>query len=151
MFFIGIDSSTTNTAIVVLDEDKTLVDFVLLSPKHKDIHDRSVEIVNKLMDFVVKYSPSNCTVGIEAASFQSKGMRDKLSMLLGAIYYSLRRLDYSVKLLPPPTIKKQYTGNGRAKKDEMSGATPDDILTQFKIYATKLDDLVDAYAIATIL
>lgn len=150
MFSIGIDSSSTNTAIVILKNGK-LYDYFLISPKSKDILARSLSIIDDLIYNVSKYDVKKVKIGIEAASFQSVGMRDKLSMLLGGIYYGLRLLDYDVSLYPPSTIKKQYCGNGRAKKPEMLEATPKNIVNIFKAEYKKLDDLVDAYAIATII
>ena len=149
MYTIGIDSSTTNTAIVVLEEGE-LDSFRLISPKSKDILQRSQEIVLECSKFLDTYSGRNIKLGIEGASFSSRGMRDKLTMLLGAIYYNASLCEFDVSLLPPTTIKKKFSDNGRADKDEMATHVPDSVLEKFRGESTKIDDLVDAYAIARI-
>lgn len=153
MITIGIDSSTTNTAVVALKDGK-LFYFKLYSPKSKDIIERSLEIVKHIDRWFnadnMKLVGQEVRIGIEAASFQSRGMRDKLTMLLGAIYYLIKKKGFSIKLLPPSTIKKQFVDNGRASKDEMEEGVPAEVLKDFRDYTKKTDDLVDAYAIATI-
>ena len=154
MITIGIDSSTTNTAVVAL-KDGEMIYFKLYSPKDKDIIDRSEYIVKYINKW---FNADNLTlvgeqvrIGVEAASFQSRGMRDKLTMLLGAIFYCIKLKGFNIELLPPSTIKKQFAGNGRASKDEMEECVPEDIMQEFRAYTKKTDDLVDAYAIASIL
>lgn len=154
MITIGIDSSTTNTAVVAL-KDGEMVYFKLYSPKDKDILDRSAFIVKHLNRWFnqdnLQLAGEQVKIGIESASFQSRGMRDKLTMLLGAIFYCIKLKGFDIKLLPPSTIKKQFSGNGRASKDEMEECVPEDIMQEFRAYTKKTDDLVDAYAIASIL
>jgi len=149
MVYIGIDSSTTNTAVVVIYDDT--VEPKLVSPKSKDILERSENILRSVLDVIQHYPPRDTIIGIEAASFNSRGARDKLSMLLGAIYYALRIKGYKIELIPPTTIKKKFTGSGKAKKEDMEEYVPFTTMEQFKAIGKKTDDLVDAYAIATIL
>jgi Holliday junction resolvasome RuvABC endonuclease subunit len=151
MFYVGIDTSTTNTAVVVLDNEKQLKKFKLFSPKSKDILHRSASIVVDVRDYLSDIPTADCVIGLEGASFQSRGMRDKLSMLLGGVFYHLWAAGYSVKLLPPSTIKKNFTGNGRAQKEDMRRLMPRDVLVKFDAEYKKVDDLVDAYAIASML
>jgi Holliday junction resolvasome RuvABC endonuclease subunit len=151
---IGIDSSTTNTAVVALDGDK-IIFAKLYSPKSKDILERSGEIVKHISRWFNKenllFKNQEILVGIESASFQSKGMRDKLTMLLGAIFYNIKLEGFSIKLIPPSSIKKSFTGNGRATKYEMEESTPKEALEHFQGISKKTDDLIDAYAIACML
>jgi len=151
---VGIDSSTTNTAVVLIENDELLY-YTVYSPKQKDILERSAEIVYHITKFFNKANlmlrDKDIVVGIESASFHSKGMRDKLTMLLGAIYYNIKNAGFSVKLLPPSTIKKQFTSNGRATKFEMEDNVPEEVMQAFNKISKKTDDLVDAYAIACIL
>ena len=155
MIKIGIDTSTTNTAVVILDGDNKLLNFKLFSPKDKDLIERShnivVDVSNYVAEIYEEYEDYDFNIGIEGASFMSVGKRDKLVMLLGAIFYSLRIKFGAVTMFPPSTIKKQFTGNGKAKKDEMIANCPKEVLDKFKSAYKKLDDLVDSYAIASIL
>ena len=143
---IGIDTSTTNTAIVVLDDRNKLIDFTLLNPKDKDIIKRSQIICKGVLSYFKGVSHTNCKVGIEGASFGSIGKKDKLVMVMGYVYYHLLLEGFDVILLPPSTIKKQFTGNGRADKAEMTEHVPLDVLKEFKGDHKKTDDLVDAFA-----
>ena len=154
MITIGIDSSTTNTAVVAL-KDGEMIYFKLYSPKDTDILERSTYIVKHINRWFnsdnLQLVGEQVRIGIESASFQSKGMRDKLTMLLGAIFYCIKLKGFHIELLPPSTIKKKFAGNGRASKDEMEECVPEDIMQEFRAYTKKTDDLVDAYAIASIL
>jgi len=154
MIKIGIDSSTTNTAVVMIEDGK-LIYYKVYSPKQKDILERSAEIVSHITRVFnqdnLAFKGKDILIGIEAASFQSRGMRDKLTMLLGAIYYNIHNAGFDIKLLPPSTIKKQFANNGRASKLEMEECVSEDILVLFQKVSKKTDDLVDAYAIASIL
>lgn len=154
MLKIGIDTSTTNTAIVALNLRNELVDFILLSPKDKDIYDRST-IICKLAEAyisnLVGKNEGEVRYGIEGASFGSIGKKDKLVMLMGYIYYMLKLEDCDVKILPPSTIKKQFTGNGRASKEDVIATVPEEIMKQFRASYKKVDDLADAYAICVCL
>ena len=144
---IGIDTSTTNTAIVVLDNQNKIIRFELLSPKDKDIIVRSRIICKDILHHFHNLDPAYVKIGIEGASFGSIGKKDKLVMLMGYIYYHLLVEGYDVKLLPPSTIKKQFTGNGRAKKEEMIACLPLDVKVAFEARYKKIDDLADSYAI----
>lgn len=147
---IGIDSSTTNTAVVVLKDGEYYQSY-LVSPKDKDIIVRSAIIIETVWRILDSYPREDTVVGIEGASFNSRGMRDKLTMLLGALYYGVMLQGFSMEIMPPTTIKKKFTGNGRADKPEMAESVPPKVLEELKLKSSKIDDLVDAYAIATLL
>ena len=154
MIRVGIDTSTTNTAVVVMDEDG-LLEYFLISPKDKDITVRSKFITQEIEKFIDRirstYNTEDVIIGIEGASFMSVGKRDKLVMLMGHVYYSVLNYNFSCHLLPPSTIKKQFTGNGRAKKEEMISNLPLYVKKLFEKDYKKIDDLADAYAICTCL
>ncbi len=149
---IGIDTSTTNTAMVVLDLHNDIERFILFSPvKKKDIIERSTIICKELCDTLYLFDEKDALIGIEGASFMSKGKRDKLVMLTGCVYYNLLMRGYNVILIPPTTIKKEFTGNGRASKEEVINTVSKEIREMFLSKYKKIDDLSDAYAIASIL
>ena len=155
MIKIGIDTSTTNTAVVILDGDNKLLNFKLFSPKDKDLIERShtivVDVSNYVAEIYEEYEDYDFNIGIEGASFMSVGKRDKLVMLLGAVFYNMRVTYGAITMFPPSTIKKQFTGNGKAKKEEMISNLPKDVASAFASSYKKLDDLADSYAIASIL
>ncbi len=151
MHYVGIDTSTTNTAIVILDSQKNLSDFILLRPTDKDIIKRSQIICKAISVHFLRLDHTRCKVGIEGASFGSVGKKDKLVMLMGYVYYHLLLEGFDVTMLPPSTIKKQFTGNGRAKKEDMIDKLPKEVKKCFEEKYKKIDDLADAYAIGTCL
>ena len=132
--------------MVILDDKKELKEFHLISPKDKDLIKRSQIICEAISSHFKGISNTNCKVGIEGASFGSIGKKDKLVMLMGFIYYDLLIKGFDVVLLPPSTIKKQFTGNGRAGKAEMIAKLPLSVKEAFEVRYKKIDDLADAYA-----
>lgn len=147
MIYIGIDSSSTSTAVVVL-EDTTLIDCVLFTPKDKDIRTRCSLIVNEVLAYVEMYNPEVCEVILEAPAYMANGKVIDLSMLCGGIFYGLMRGDFSVLLVPPTSHKKKFTGSGKAKKEDMIDNLPKPILERFQGMSKKIDDLADAYSLA---
>lgn len=152
MIKVGIDTSTTATAIVVKN-DHRLLEFKLFQPKEKDIIKRSSLMLSGIDNYIdyllVKHR--EIVFGVEGASFMSVGKRDKLIMLMGHVFYNLLQKGQSVRLLPPSTIKKQFTGNGRAKKEEVINTLPLPVKEKFIEQYKKIDDLADAFAIASII
>ena len=153
--YLGIDTSSTNTALVLLNgSNGDLLEFVLFSPKQKDILERTTEICKLVDSFLVRNTPlfdlHELEVSIEGASFNSRGRRDKLIMLAGFVYHRMRTLGYKVNIVAPTSIKKKFTGNGRAQKEEVIAFVPKSIIEEFKVFYRKLDDLADAYALASI-
>ena len=146
-YYIGIDISSTHTAIVVLNKMGGLVDYILIEPKQKDLRERGQEVVNKCLTYISKYNNEISVIAIESPAFMAKGKVADLAMIVGGVYYGLSN-DYSSILVPPTTLKKFFTGNGRAKKKDMLAKCPLDLLTEFTKYYKKIDDLVDAYALA---
>jgi len=146
-FYIGIDLSTTNTGIVVLSNSGGLLDFKLISPEGKNIKERALKINDIVKKYVRQHRDVFTKVIIEDISLHSKGKIVDLAMLLGSVFYDLKK-HYEVMLVPPTTLKKFYTKNGRAKKEDMIEATPGEIIDLFSKKYKKIDDLVDAYALA---
>lgn len=67
---------------------------------------------------------------------------------LGSILrYNLMRIKkVSLHIFPPTTVKKYFTGSGRAKKEEMIAEFASRFPISFKIEG-KVDDVVDSYAL----
>jgi len=146
-FYIGVDLSTTNTGIVVLSNSGGLLDFKLISPENKDIKERAYIVSREVKKYIRQHRDVFTKIVIEDISLHSKGKVVDLAMLLGSVYYSLKK-HYEIVLVPPTTLKKFYTKNGRAKKEDMISNTPELIIKRFSDKYKKIDDLVDAYALA---
>jgi len=149
VIYVGIDTSSTNTAIVILGENKELLGYHLISPKHEDIKVRCSFVVKDVFKILSAYPYRTCQVAIEAPAFMAKGKVIDLSMLVGGVFYGLVNREYSCWLVPPTTHKKALTGSGKASKDDTINALPESVLTAFKTNHKKVDDLADAYSLAS--
>jgi hypothetical protein len=149
--FIGIDSSSTNTAIVVLDYNRNLLEFTLISPTNKDLRVRGAETVSSVLSFIQKFSTKSSQIVIEAPAFMANGKVADLSMIVGGIFYGLIDIGYDCLLIPPSQHKSRFTGRGRITKGDTILCLPESVLNSFKGTYKKLDDLADAYSLATYL
>jgi Holliday junction resolvasome RuvABC endonuclease subunit len=149
--YIGIDSSSTNTAIVVLEDDRKLFEFTLISPVDKDLRVRGAETVSTVLSFVKRFPTQSCQVIVEAPAFMANGKVADLSMIVGGIFYGLVDKGYDCLLIPPSQHKKRFTGQGRVTKGDTILSLPESVLKSFKGTYKKLDDLADAYSLATYL
>lgn len=78
----------------------------------------------------------------------ARGKIIDLAMLNGAIFYGLKVLGYDIILVPPTIHKKNQTGSGRAKKEDMIESLPSNVADSFYKTSKKIDDLADAYSLA---
>jgi len=147
---LGIDASSTNTALTFLDEEGNFQSSILLTPNKKlCLEERGTEIVKDVISAVAEHTITHAA--IEYSSFGSKGRVVDLSALNGGIMYSLLIQGIPVQKFAPTSIKKFATDNGRADKDQMASAMPEGILAGYKKDHKKVDDLVDSYFIAKML
>lgn len=150
-FYLGIDQSLTCTGLVILNEDLELVDYrTIRTDKTQTLEDRCVDIANNVCFFGGYHE----IVGgaIEGLSFGSNtnATRD-LAKLQIVITLKLREARFpDLHTVAPTTLKKFATGSGRADKEQMFQALPEDVKEVFgKIPKTKgRYDLADAYFLA---
>ena len=148
-YFVGIDTSTTNTAVVVLDKQGDFVECFLSRPKSKDLEERIISISYEVDRFMRKYLNRYTIVGVESPAFAAKGMRDKLAMVSGLIYFNLKVKGMDIQWVSPSHHKKVFTGSGKAGKEETIECLPVEVKERFKeVGGKKIDDLADAYSIA---
>ena len=152
-FYLGIDLSSTNTGLALLDKNGELLFTYLIHPKDKNINIRYLQIKKELFDILNNHYEQNKTlIGIESPSFFSKGKIITLAAGWGYIYYLLLEYKYNVITYPPSQIKKYATEKGRAEKIDMYNALSEDI--KLEVDSTpykKKDDIVDAYWISKML
>ena len=149
MIIMGIDPSLSSTGVVVANDKLVEVAVVIKSDTSKDTYDRINEITERVFDIALSKEPDLIVVeGIAFASFGS-ATRD-----LAGLHYNLvccLRLGFEtpIDIVPPTTLKKRSTGNGKAKKQDMYKALPEHIKEYFNnldLKKTKgLYDVVDAY------
>jgi Holliday junction resolvasome RuvABC endonuclease subunit len=133
---------------VVLDKNKKLISYTLLTPKHSDLKERCTLIVEGTLQFVSKYKNKETLIIIETPAFMAKGRVIDLAMLVGGVFYSLRSRGYNCLLVPPTTHKKTFTGSGKASKEETIASLPEGVKELFLNESKKIDDLADAYSLA---
>jgi Holliday junction resolvasome RuvABC endonuclease subunit len=145
---VGVDFSSTSTGVAGLNAKSGEFLFsYLVAPKVKDF-DTRVGVIYKTLEEILA-DLDVVVVANEQNSFGSKGRVVSLAQGLGYIRYSLMALGYKTVLFSPSEIKKFYTGNGRANKEDMIESTPKELIEEFEaINPNKIDDLVDSYAIA---
>jgi len=115
---VGVDLSLSATGIARDDETGTIgADCGPERPSR-----RIDQIVTRMGVWLVGAK----LVVIEGYSPGSIGIVGKLRVaeLRGALYRRLFQLDIDHVEVPPATLKKWATGNGRASKDEMAAALP---------------------------
>jgi len=148
---LGLDVSSSNTGVVALDLEGNYLWATLITPNKKlTFEGRVLEIFRTLKLLISKHEI--VIAGIEWSSFSSRGKVADLSALNGFIYYTLLEQGVDISKLPPTTVKKEYQGRGNCKKEDMELATPTHIVNKFLLLSPKkIDDLVDAYAIARVM
>lgn len=147
--FLGIDQSITATAWCKLNAEGELLEFDVIKTMVKrdcrfDLH-RRVSIIS---DRVLEAAAGCDFLTREGLAFGGKGNASRdLAYLVGGI----ERECGAFYEIAPPSLKKFATGSGRAEKDEMVAALPNDVKQQFLdagyLKTTGLRDLADAYFI----
>lgn len=156
---LGIDQSLTSTGVVVIrhtvDKNEVLYHASLQTEPtglsdYADVLHRANSIADRIVNIVDMYKVTD--IAIEGLSFGSKGNATRnLAMLFAIICNKLNITEpYTV---PPTTLKKFATGNGRAdKKEVLESVKLHDVdlhseLSRLTIKAGKYD-LADAYFLA---
>lgn len=149
MKILAIDQSFTSSGIVVLLDKKLYFCERYVTDKTKDVFERAWELTEHLRAIALSCKPD--AVAIEGLAFVSKGNATRdLAILQGVIIATLRFVDgYDVVIVPPTAVKCIATGGGKAGKDDMVDALPDDVRNEFDALGVKkttgLRDLADAF------
>lgn len=158
---MGIDQSLTCTGVTITSMDdmgnrKVIYSETIQTAKTHhtcpiaDTLTRAHQIASRLEDIVQEFNPD--WIGLENLSYGSVGNATRNLAILFGVICSTLKLD-APRVVPPTTLKKFATGNGRAGKKEMLAAiekadsTFFNQLDKMTIKAGKYD-LADAYWIA---
>lgn len=156
MKVLGIDQSYTSTGLVILEGEELEYHDIIAEPKKtKDFIEKisnATSISENIQKLVRLYQIK--LVVIEGLAFASFGDATRnLAALQALIIAKLQELGgVKVVIVPPTSLKKKACGNGRAKKEEVFEALPEDVKEVFgKLPKTKgRYDLTDAYFLAQI-
>lgn len=158
---MGIDQSLTCTGVVITkvydngDREVTFSTSIMTQkdPKLPPLADtlvRAKDIANQLLEIIEIWKPD--LIGLENLSYGSVGNATRnLAILFGVICTTLG-ID-EPKVVPPTTLKKFATGNGKATKADMLNAVQKEdpvfhsLLTTISIKGGRYD-LADAFWIA---
>ena len=143
MLVMGIDPSLTSTAVVVLDEQGTVVDAPSLRPRSKGVA-RLVELDDQFRQVL----PAGDDLRLVVLEGYALGQRNALTLAgqaewVGIIKLRVAELRGPELIEVAPARMKKFVANGRAQKDEIR-------LAVWKRYGFEhhLNDVVDAYALA---
>lgn len=152
MIYLGIDQSYTSSGIVVIEGDNLVHVSVYKTPKTEDVFLRSWEISEHILEVIKTYKVDS--VAIEGLAFGIRGNATRdLAGLQFSIVNKVRFIAQKpIVIIPPLTLKKFATRDGKAKKKDMMAAVPDDVMSFMKScgykVTTGLTDLSDAYFLA---
>lgn len=148
---ITIDLSLRSTGYCIW-EDNQLKKYGII---HTDKEETPFERAKYISDTIIKLIKDNSCISeifIEAPAFAARG--SMVYVLQGVHFYVVANITNDLKTdviqVPITTIKKQFTGNGRAKKDEIIKFMPPDVLKMFEkdyVISRGLSDLCDSYAL----
>jgi hypothetical protein len=181
--YLGADLSINGPGVTIIDGDKLIcgsvrklnqkvpreaksdnISIKLIDyPPWLDQNERFHKVVNCLLaavDFHNQYADKDVKVLYESVSFGSKGRIVDLAMF-NQCFISTLHIKYNITSfdkIAPPSVKKQFAGNGRAEKNDMHFA----VLNKYGLDISAMlggvspdkspvSDIVDSIAIATIL
>lgn len=145
----GLDLSLTSAGIAILqDGHPTLITSLgHRSPNGKSYAHRSNRIVSQCRAIMAPLAEHAIDLAvIEGPSYGDNlpSNHDRAGLWWG-VFSALRARRVPVAVIPPPTLKLWATGNGRAKKHEMTAAAREWFGLQ-----VRNDDQADAVAAATV-
>lgn len=154
--YIGIDQSYRSSGIVAVDDTGAMRANAIIrtDTSNGDYFKRAGMASEAIAERIAPLTLHGAEIGLEGLAFGMRGHTlQNLAGLQFMIVNALRRRGNDVNIYTPSRVKKFATGNGRAKKDDMFDALPDDIKAIFKKVskANGREDLTDAYFIAQLL
>jgi Holliday junction resolvasome RuvABC endonuclease subunit len=152
---LGIDQSFTSTGLVTWNGSE-VVNYQLVKTDKDDLDPLALfKRCIKISDIIISIIDNTpiTQVNLEGLGFGSVGNATRnLAMLQASIITRIieKHPYVEINIIPPTTLKKFATGAGKAGKQEMYDALPQEIKNKFKdIKKTKgLYDLTDAFFLA---
>jgi len=162
-YFLGIDQSISNTGLTLLKkindyEYKIIESRAVSTPTSLETEDRILRIKQSVYEMISDIDKNNLFISIEGLAY-APGNTNNRAMLFGLFFVlvtSFLENEIKYKIIPPTTLKKIFTGSGKAKKPEMLENTHEieqitlSELTGIKIKAKKFEDIIDSFALAKV-
>ena len=147
---LAVDQSYKSCGIVVFEDEDMVFYERYVTDVESDMYDRANQLALHLQLIAAKRMPD--VIALEGLAFGSKGNATRdLGGLLYTIVVLLRRDGWKPIILPPTAVKKAATGKGKANKNDIINALPEDVRAKFDELGVKkttgLSDLADAYFI----
>lgn len=153
MNYCAVDQSLTGTGIASFI-DKEYRYNLISTKKDKETNAPSIDYTRRILEIkdlirniVIEYEIKSAA--IEGLSFASKGA---VTFDLGGLQHVIRELFFELNIyfivVPPKTLKKYWTGNGNANKQDMIDATKNKnidipILKKYKGGVMDFDDNIN--------
>jgi len=144
-FFVGIDPSLTSSGVIIIDQQGTVIEQKIVQ-SHKECYINSEQRVYdvfcqlKYVTNILKLK----SIYIEGLAYMSASPTlFERCTLLYMLLIEFYKHDLTYKIIPPTTLKKYVTDNGRADKSQMMEC----VNTRWG-YSFDIDDLADAYGLA---
>jgi len=150
---ITIDLSLRSTGYCLWDDGKLIKYGIINTDKNESPFVRAKYISDTLLALIETNNIKE--VFVEAPAFAARG--SMVYVLQGVHFYIVANITNSLGIdvtqVAITTIKKQFTGNGRADKKAIMEHMPKDTLSEFQkhyVVSRGLTDLCDAYALGWI-
>lgn len=139
---LGVDQGTNNVGWAIVNQDEEVISSGYINAKSKKTdYTKLQHIMYELENILSDFQPKHVVCEQIFSSPRTANGAMKTNLCTGLLYTLAIQRNTSLEQLVPATIKKQITGNGRAKKDEIIKA-----IKQHK--NIKNDHEADAVAIA---
>lgn len=152
---LGIDQSFKNTGWCVTVDGKLTAHGMIHSPKELDKFTRMHWVGQRIEDLIIDHLPDIVSLeGLPFGTLPGNSSKDLAGLQAVVGVYIIVNEGYPLGdtlFLPPPTSVKLFaTGSGKASKEDMVEALPDDVKELFnKVPISKgRHDLADAYWLA---
>jgi len=151
-YIVGIDPSITNTGIVILDPEGTpLATHTIISNKKLPGFVRVANLAEEVMEYVLSSLQEQKAMQvfgcIEGPSYGSRtSALFELGELAGILQFAFTKRGYPFFLPSPMEVKKVYTGNGAAKKEDMRECAK--LHFPLEVLDVMTEHEVDAHALA---
>ena len=160
IIFIGIDQSLTNTGLTIIKNNQEIIFSKSFGTKPiLSFEERLLSIKSFLFNIIKNYNPEYTAIALEGLAFNRNKTNNSAILfgLFSVILTTMCEMGYRYSIIPPTSLKKFVTGNGRSDKLELIDMIPDNdkrILLNLSgikdTNAKKFEDISDSYWLAKV-